>query len=121
MTVDDYMELPYHISIEKISDESGTYSYASVLELPGCHSDGDTEEEARENLKEAMELYFEAAIEENMDIPKPLKQTDHFSGKILVRMPKTLHATLSAAAKLEGVSLNQYILYKLSENSKKAS
>ncbi len=121
MTVKEYMELPYNINIEKINDESGTYYYASVLELTGCHSDGETEEEARENLKEAMELYFESAIDEGMMIPMPLKVDDTYSGKILIRIPKSLHANLIANAKLEGVSLNQYILYKLSNDSRHAS
>jgi len=55
-----------------------------------------------------------------MIIPKPLKIDDNYSGKILLRMPKTLHAHLIAAAKVEGVSLNQYILYKLSSDSRQA-
>lgn len=37
-----------------------------------------------------------------------------FSGKVSLRMPRSLHKELAEAAKLEGVSLNQYALYKLS-------
>ncbi|NLB61234.1 MAG: toxin-antitoxin system HicB family antitoxin [Clostridiales bacterium] len=37
-----------------------------------------------------------------------------YSGKFLVRMPRSLHKELSENAKLEGVSLNQYAIYKLS-------
>ena len=37
-----------------------------------------------------------------------------YSGKMLVRMPKSLHRRLSEEARVEGVSINQYILYKLS-------
>ena len=36
------------------------------------------------------------------------------SGKLIVRIPKTLHKDLKTTAKAEGVSLNQYIAYKLS-------
>lgn len=39
-----------------------------------------------------------------------------YSGKVLVRLPRSLHRRLSEAAAIEGVSLNQYILYKLSRN-----
>jgi len=35
-----------------------------VPSLPGCISEGDTKEEALENIKEAKELYFEP--EENL-------------------------------------------------------
>lgn len=39
------------------SDEGGFTVY--VPSLPGCISEGDTEEEAINNIKEAIELYFE--------------------------------------------------------------
>jgi predicted RNase H-like HicB family nuclease len=39
------------------SDEGGYTVY--VPSLPGCISEGDTLEEARENIREAIELYLE--------------------------------------------------------------
>lgn len=42
------------------------------------------------------------------------RSVDGYSGKILVRLPRSLHKRLALAAEIEGVSLNQYILYKLS-------
>jgi predicted RNase H-like HicB family nuclease len=39
------------------SEESGFTAY--VPSLPGCISEGDTKEEALENIKEAIELYIE--------------------------------------------------------------
>ena len=36
-----------------------------------------------------------------------------YNGKILVRVPKTLHRELVTKAKTEGISLNQFILYRL--------
>ena len=41
------------------SDEGGFTVY--VPALPGCISEGDTEEEALQNIKEAIELYLEPA------------------------------------------------------------
>ncbi|MEF9973652.1 MAG: toxin-antitoxin system HicB family antitoxin [Clostridia bacterium] len=38
-----------------------------------------------------------------------------YSGKLSLRIPKSLHHDLALAAKREGVSLNQYALYKLSQ------
>lgn len=38
-----------------------------------------------------------------------------YSGKISLRLPKSLHRELAEQAKREGVSLNQYALYKLSK------
>jgi predicted RNase H-like HicB family nuclease len=47
----------FHVKIEQ--DEDGFY-IASVPALPGCVSDGESEAEARENIREAMELWLEA-------------------------------------------------------------
>ena len=42
------------------------------------------------------------------------KQLEEYSGKLVVRIPRSLHKALKEEAAVEGVSLNQYILYKLS-------
>lgn len=41
------------------------------------------------------------------------KSAMEFSGKLNIRIPKTLHCRLSREAHRDGVSLNQYIIYKL--------
>ena len=43
------------------------------------------------------------------------RELDGFSGKIVLRIPKSLHKSLKEHAAAEGVSLNQYMLYKLSQ------
>lgn len=43
------------------SDDGGYTAY--VPSLPGCISEGDTLEEARENIREAIELYLEPTEE----------------------------------------------------------
>ena len=113
MEVRDYMELPYNYIIQPIEDESGKYYYARVLELNGCQSDGDTFDEAYSNLREAMRGYLETKIENGIKIPIPQSIQD-YSGKFVVRIPKSLHQALAIEAEREGISLNQYALYKLS-------
>ncbi len=44
------------------SEEGGYTAY--VPSLPGCISEGETEEEALENIKEAIELYLEPVEDE---------------------------------------------------------
>lgn len=39
-------------------EKEGGYS-VSVLALPGCHSQGETFEEAQKNITEAIELYLD--------------------------------------------------------------
>lgn len=104
-----YMGLPYTYLIQPISDESGHYFYGQVLELDGCQSHGDTFEEAYQNLQEAMEGWLEVKLEHRDAIPEPtISGKENFSGKFVLRIPKSLHKKLSIEAKKEGVSLNQY-------------
>lgn len=111
--VEDYLELPYNFIVQLVKDESGFYFYARVLELDGCQSTGESFEEAYENVKEAMRGWIETKLEAGFEIPLPVGYDD-FSGKFIVRIPKSLHYRLSIEAEQEGVSLNQYALYKLS-------
>ena len=55
----------------------------------------------------------EAKLDGNFEVPLPVGY-ENFSGKFIVRIPKSLHYKLSVEAEQEGVSLNQYALYKLS-------
>ncbi len=71
-------------------------------------SDGDTPEEAATMIQEAIELWLEVALEEGAPIPEPRPESD-YSGKFVVRVPRSLHRELVETAEQEGVSLNQYI------------
>ena len=113
MKTNEYLKLPYHIVIQHITDESGSYYFAAVREFDGCMSHGDTYTEAFENIQEAMELWIEAKLEGGFPVPLPTDESQ-YSGKFVLRIPKTLHARLAMAAENEGVSLNQYALYRLS-------
>ena len=41
-------------------------------------------------------------------------ELEGYSGRLVLRIPRSLHRALKNAAEMEGVSLNQYMLYKLS-------
>jgi antitoxin HicB len=77
-----------------------------VPDLPGCMTAGDTEVEAVTMLPEAMMAWLTVALEDGLPIPEPTPEPTH-SGRVLVRMPKTLHQRLAEQAEVEGVSLNQ--------------
>ncbi len=49
--------------------EEGGY-WVEVPALPGCYSQGETLEEALENVKEAIDLYLEALRKQGAQIPK---------------------------------------------------
>ena len=50
-------------------DESGAYC-AEVPAFPGCHSCGDTYEEALANIREATQLWLDCVNEEVRDAPQ---------------------------------------------------
>ena len=112
MEVKDYMKLPYTRLVQEMNDESGHYFYGRILELDGCQSTGDTLEELYESLNEAMEGYIEIKLENNLPVPTP-ESAEKYSGKFVVRLPKSLHQRLVIEADTEGISLNQLALYKL--------
>ena len=108
-TVDDYLKLPYHIEvIRDESDENNTGWVAVVKELPGCITQGDTFEELGEMVEDAMRGWIEIMLEDGEPIPEPYPEED-YSGKFVVRVPRSLHRQLAEAAEREGVSLNQFI------------
>jgi predicted RNase H-like HicB family nuclease len=47
-------------------EPDGNEFHAWIPELPGCHTHGRTVSEAIENLKDAMNLYLETELEEEM-------------------------------------------------------
>jgi antitoxin HicB len=107
-TAADYAALPYHLMVVRDGEDRGKPWTASVEELPGCTSHGKTSAEALGGIESAMAKWIAVALEEGRDIPEPKSATSH-SGRLLLRMPKTLHADLTRASEREGVSLNQFI------------
>ncbi|NOZ58170.1 MAG: type II toxin-antitoxin system HicB family antitoxin [Euryarchaeota archaeon] len=54
--------MKFKVIVEEDKEDGGYV--VSVPSLSGCYSQGDTIEEALENIKEAIELYLEADEEE---------------------------------------------------------
>jgi antitoxin HicB len=107
-SVEQYLGLPYHLMLVRDGEDKGRPWTASVEELPGCTSRGKTSEEAVNGIEAAKSAWIATALEEGREIPEPRSATSH-SGRLLLRMPKTLHADLTRASEREGVSLNQFI------------
>ena len=65
---------------------------------------------------EAVTEFRKALAENNTDQLATFEEHEarEMSGKLVVRIPKILHLELKQEAEKNGVSLNQYILYKLS-------
>jgi predicted RNase H-like HicB family nuclease len=107
-----YLKKPYS-RILIPDEESGTYT-AVILEFPGCIAQGDSPQEAYEHLEDAAKDWIEAALDLKQEIPPPSQSVSH-GGKVLLRLPKSLHRQLALIAEREGVSLNQFIVSALAE------
>ncbi len=110
--IEEYSNLNYRFSLHR--DEEGNY-FAEVDEFPGCIADGSSPNEAMGNLREAMKSWVTSRIEAGLEVPEP-RDTTNYSGRILVRLPRSLHKNLSEQASSEGISLNQHIVSALSEH-----
>ncbi len=97
------------------SDEDDSY-VATVPEFPGLSAFGETPEEAVKEAKIAVKGFVEVFKEDGEEIPEPNKLKP-FSGQIRLRLPKSLHSSLSSEAKSDNVSLNTYIVQLLSEKN----
>ncbi len=93
----------------KLVFEDGYY-IASCPDLKGCIADGETTEEAIENLKDAKESWFYEMLDSGMPIPEDHVSLENYSGKILFRIPKSLQHKVTMEANKDGVSINQKLI-----------
>ncbi|MBP2560462.1 putative RNase H-like HicB family nuclease [Neorhizobium galegae] len=66
--------LRYPVLVSPLSAEDGGGFLATVPDLPGCMSDGETPQEALSNVQDAIESWIEAARDMGRDIPQPSLQ-----------------------------------------------
>jgi predicted RNase H-like HicB family nuclease len=52
------------VVLREHTEDDGTYYVAECLEIPGCICQGDTEEEARQNIEQAMSLCLSVMFED---------------------------------------------------------
>jgi predicted RNase H-like HicB family nuclease len=105
LPLDEYLALQYRFNA--IADPDGGY-VIEFPDLPGCLTQVETIDEIPEMAEEARRLWIEATYEDGQEIPLP-SYPEEYSGRFVVRLPKSLHRLLAESAEREGVSLNQYV------------
>lgn len=63
--------LEYAVIVAPLSAEDGGGFSATVPDLPGCMSDGETPEEAIANVQDAIAAWIEAAQAMGRQVPHP--------------------------------------------------
>ena len=100
----------YNITVRETVFEGETLFEARVKELPDvCEyavSVSDAYELAIDTIRTAAIMF----AEQGRTLPSPATPQDEFSGRVTLRLPKSLHRTLSHGAENEGISLNQHLV-----------
>lgn len=104
----------YTITVKRVIADGEPVFRASVRELPHLAEYADSYTEAYELVLDAIQTLYEAAKESERDFPIPSSDESDFSGRVTLRMPKSLHRQMSDQAVAEGISFNQYLVSVLS-------
>ena len=89
-------------------------------DIPGVMADGATEMQAIADGREAFITTVSAMVDIGQEVPAPAFNAQDFtpasaSGKVLARLPRSMHLQLTARAKTGGVSLNSLVLAFIAE------
>ena len=103
-----YLNLPYRIVLSRDGLDEERPWRAAVEELAGCEARGTTAADAAGRIPAALADWVATAHAAGREVPEPRRARD-YSGKLLLRMSKTLHSELALAAERDEVSLNAYI------------
>lgn len=89
----------------------------SMEELERRRAEIDAGPAVRLTPEEAKSLAEAEALNDGTTVSlEEFKQgLEEYSGRLVLRIPRSLHRELKKAAEIEGVSLNQYMLYKLAK------
>ena len=94
---------PYYV----VPEGDGVF-FIGFPDLPGCMTQVEEPAEIAPMAEEIRVLWIETEHERGGDIPEP-SLPDGYSGKFVVRIPRSLHRGLAESAHLDGVSLNHYV------------
>ena len=101
----------YAASIEYSADDECFIGHiAGIQDRVGFH--GESVTELKEAFQEAVEDYLETCAAVGKEPQKP------YSGKLMLRIPPELHATIAIAAQVSGQSINQWISKTLAQASR---
>ena len=112
--LDFYLNFDYPFTVRPDLDDGGYIVQFSDIQY--CVGTGDTVEEAINDAMIAKREWIKAALDNNIIIPLPSVQDDkeEYSGRITLRIPKSLHKMVMDTAKKEGVSANQLLSHLIS-------
>lgn len=100
----------YGISVRLVRKDGEEMYEARVSELPDVVAFGDTYADAYEVAIDSIEGLQEQFASIGRTFPIPEAADLDFSGRVTLRMSKSMHAAVHRRASLDGISLNQWIV-----------
>lgn len=111
MTPSEILKKPY---ARMVLPEGGGQYFAEIVEFPGCFATGDSPQAALIGLEDVAADWIASSLSQGQSIPEPMDAAG-YSGKLVLRMPKSLHKRAAMYASKDDVSLNQFIVTCLAE------
>ncbi|MGE6120032.1 toxin-antitoxin system HicB family antitoxin [Aeromonas caviae] len=100
----------YTVSVRMESVDGEKLYVARIQELPDVEEYADTAEFARELALDTIATMYEICQEKGISFPSPnVTQAPEASGRVTLRLAKSIHAAAIQRAQLEGISLNQFM------------
>jgi predicted HicB family RNase H-like nuclease len=99
----------YTITVRKDVFDGEECFEARIAEFPDICEYGDSFDEAYNLAIDSIETSALLLQEQGKSIPTPIIPADNYSGRVTLRLPKSLHRALVHAADNEGISLNQHL------------
>ncbi|MNU99036.1 HicB family protein [compost metagenome] len=102
----------YTVSVRRETIDGDIYYVARVKELPDVKEYSESLEHALALAHETIKVTQEMFLDDGMDFPAPeeIDASMGMTGRLTLRMPKSLHYQVVEKAEQEGVSLNQYVV-----------
>ncbi len=101
----------YTITIRKEEEDGEILYVGRVAEFPNISAYEDTFEAARELVLDSVQTLKAIADEAHAEFPLPYPApSDEFSGRVTLRLPKSLHAKAARMAAQEDISFNLYLV-----------
>lgn len=117
--MENFNAADYSIMVKRIVEEGVHLFYASPSEIPEISAYSDSYEDAYQQCIEALMILYEEAKKHGKSFPLPYEADPHkaFSGRVTLRMSKSLHAQVAKFAAEDGISQNQWIVEAIAQRT----
>lgn len=108
--------LEYPVTLTPVPEEDGGGFYASSEQFPGILGDGASADDAIKDFREILADVIQERLDEGRALPPVKSVAYEYSGKLSLRIARSIHAKAAECAKHDGISINQWIANAIAMN-----